>query len=312
MKKSKIIDSGFSDWNPSQLPNLKGKTYLITGANSGVGFETAKMLATAKANIILAGRNNTKLQQAKSNIINLATGKVDTLTIDLANMASVRSAAESVNSNYKKIDGLINCAGVMQTPKNTTVDGFELQLASNHLGHFLLTGLILELIEKASGRIVNVSSIMHLGGKIYFDDLMLEHAYTPTKAYNQSKLANLMFTFELNKKLKAAGSTASSIASHPGVAATELTSNGPTGILKLLYKITKPLFAQSAYKGAISTVLAAAGSEAKTGAYYGPQGMGESKGKVSDAFVASQALNAEHSARLWSMSEALVNYSWNI
>ncbi|MBL1417587.1 MAG: short-chain dehydrogenase [Moritella sp.] len=310
MNKSKLFDSGFSDWTPSQLPDLTGKTFLITGGNSGVGFESAKILVNANANIILAGRNSAKVQQAKNEIMRIGSGQVDTLIIDLADMAAVRLAAEKMNTNYSKLDGLINCAGVMQTPKSKTVDGFELQMASNHLGHFLLTGLLFDLLEKASGRIVNVSSVMHLNGEMYFNDLMLENDYNPTKAYKQSKLANLLFTFELNRRLKAAGSKVTTVASHPGVANTQLTTTGPTGVLKLLYKITKPLFAQPAYNGAISTVLAAAGTEAKPGAYYGPQSMGESKGKVSDAMVASQALDVEHGAKLWTMSEKLVGLSW--
>ncbi len=242
MKKSKVFNSGFTDWHPSQLPNLEGKTYLITGGNSGVGFETAKMLLKANANLILAGRNPIKVQQAKDEIVKTGSGQVDTLIIDLADMASVREAAEEVNGKYPKLDALINCAGVMQTPHTKTVDGFELQLASNHLGHFLLTGLLLNLLEKAGGRIVNVSSIMHLSGKINFNDLMLENDYSPSKAYNQSKLANLLFTFELNRRLTAKGSKVTTIASHPGVSATQLTSTGPTGLLKLVYKIIKPLF----------------------------------------------------------------------
>lgn len=310
MKKSKLFDSGFSDWNPNQLPDLTGKTFLITGGNSGVGYETAKMLFNANANIILAGRNVKKVEQAIIALSNTGDGTLDSLIIDLADMSSVRLAAKKLRAKYNTLDGLINCAGVMQTPKVKTVDGFELQLASNHLGHFLLTGLLLDLLEKTSGRIVNVSSVMHLNGEMYFNDLMLEHDYSPTKAYKQSKLANLLFTFELNRKLKASGSKVTTIASHPGVSDTQLTTTGPTGFLKLVYKITKPLFAQAAYNGAIPTVLAAAGLEAKPGAYYGPQSMGESKGKVSDALVSHHALNAEHGSKLWAMSEELVGLNW--
>lgn len=310
MKKSKLFNSGFSDWTPSQLPKLTDKTFLITGGNSGVGYEAANMLAKANASVILAGRNSAKVQQAKERIEQLGTGKVDTLIIDLADMQSVRHAADEIKTKYQALDGLVNCAGVMQTPQSTTVDGFELQMASNHLGHFLLTGLLLSLLEKASGRVVNVSSVMHLNAAINFDDLMLKKGYTPTRAYKQSKLANLLFTFELNRRLKAAGSQVTTVASHPGVSNTQLTETGPKGVLKFLYKLTKPLFAQPAYNGAIPTVLAVAGTEAKAGAYYGPQSMGESKGRVSDAMVAPQALEAEDGAKLWSISEKLVGYSW--
>ena len=307
---TRCTDSGFNDWTPEQLPNLAGKTYLITGGNAGIGIEAAKMLATADANIIVACRNAEKAQQATEDVSVLGSGSCESVAIDLSSMASVRSAAAEVRERHQKLDGLINNAGIMQTPQTTTVDGFELQLATNHLGHFLLAGLLFDLVEKAAGRFVVISSIAHKFGTINFDDLMGTKNYSPTTAYSQSKLANLLFALELDRKLKAIGASASCIACHPGYSATQLQDTGPKGLLNSLYKLMNPLLAQPAYRGAIPTVLAAAGSEAVPGAYYGPQSMGEARGRVSDAIVAARAQDLDVAARLWSVSEKLVQHDW--
>ncbi len=312
MKKNKIIDSGFNDWDPSQLSDLKGKTYLITGGNSGIGYEAAKILAKANANIIVGGRNQDKVKQAITEINKQGSGKIDSVLIDLSNLSSVRNASKDIHKRYTEIDGLVNCAGVMQTPQIETIDGFELQMATNHLGHFLFSGLLLDLIEQASGRIVSVSSIVHWDGQIHFDDLMLKEpkAYSPMKSYQQSKLATLMFGLELDRKLKTRGSSASSIICHPGFSSTQLLNNGPKGISKFIGKFFMTLMAQPAYNGAIPLALSAAGQEAISGAYYGPQSMGEIKGKVSDASVAEQALDEKSAERLWKESEKLVGHTW--
>ena len=307
---TRCTDSGFNDWTPEQLPNLAGKTYLITGGNAGIGIEAAKMLATADANIIVACRNAEKAQQAIEDVSVLGSGSCESVTIDLSSMASVRSAAAEVRERHQKLDGLINNAGIMQTPQTTTVDGFELQLATNHLGHFLLAGLLFDLVEKAAGRFVVISSIAHKFGTINFDDLMGTQNYSPTTAYSQSKLANLLFALELDRRLKAIGASASCIACHPGYSATQLQDTGPKGLLNSLYKLMNPLLAQPAYRGAIPTVLAAAGREAVPGAYYGPQSMGEARGRVSDAIVATRAQDLDVAARLWSVSEKLVQHDW--
>lgn len=306
----KQTDSGFKDWTPDQLPNLADKTYLITGGNAGIGIEAARFLAAADANIVVACRNADKGQQAVEEVSALGSGNVESLMLDLSSMTSVRSAAAEVLERYQKLDGLINNAGVMQTPETRTADGFELQLATNHLGHFLLAGLLFELVEKSAGRIVVVSSIAHKPGKIDFDDLMGQTNYSPSTAYTQSKLANLLFALELDRRLKTAGASASCIACHPGYSSTKLQSTGPKGLFNILYKVLNPLLAQPPEKGAIPTVLAAAGSEAVPGAYYGPQSLGEMRGPVSDANVAAQAQNEETAARLWTVSEELVQHKW--
>ncbi|NEO86780.1 MAG: SDR family NAD(P)-dependent oxidoreductase [Spirulina sp. SIO3F2] len=304
------LNSGFSDWTPAQLPDLSGKTYLITGGNSGIGFEAAKMLASANANLIIACRNLVKAEQAIADLNPLGSGSIDSVQLDLSSLASVRTAATAVQQKYTQLDGLINNAGIMQTPETRTVDGFELQLATNHLGHFLLTGLLLDLVEQAAGRIVTVSSLAHKFGQMNFDDLMLTSDYEPSRAYGQSKLANLLFTFELDRKLKAAGSSVSCYACHPGYSNTHLQSTGPQGILNTIYKFTNRFLAQPPYNGAIPTVLAAAGLEAQPGGYYGPQAILECRGRVSDATVAPHAQDEVAAARLWQESETLVGYAW--
>ena len=306
----KLMNSGFSDWTPDQLPDLSGKTYLITGGNSGIGLEAAKMLGIAGGNIVIACRNPAKARDAIKQIASVSTGDVDQVTLDLSSLASVRNAADAVRQKYKSLDGLINNAGIMQTPKMKTADGFELQLGTNHLGHFLFAGLLFDLVAAAAGRVVVVSSLAHKYGRINFDDLMVTKNYDPTRAYTQSKLANLMFALELDRRLKAAGSDVMCVACHPGYSNTQLQSTGPAGFFNILYKLTNPLLAQPAYNGAIPTVLAAAGEEAIAGAYYGPQAMREAKGKVSDAIVAMRARDKKIAAQLWAVSEELVNFEW--
>ena len=306
----KIKDSGFRDWKPEQLFDLSGKLYLITGGNSGIGLEAAKILAKKNADIVIACRNPQKAQAAIEAIKPLGNGKVESVALDLSKLSSVRSAASEINQRYNKLDALINNAGIMQTPETRTEDGFELQLATNHLGHFLFSGLLFDLVEKANGRIVTVSSIAHKFGKINFDDLMYEKNYSPSIAYAQSKLANLLFALELDRRLVARDSSVKSIACHPGYSATALQSTGPKGLLNVIYKFTNRFMAQPPYKGAIPTVLAAAGKEALAGAYYGPQSMSEARGRVSDAEVRPQARDVEVATRLWEESEGLVGLEW--
>lgn len=310
MLQNKRHRSGFRDWKPSQLPELVGKRYVITGGNSGIGFEAAKMLAAAGADITLACRNLVKAEQAKAKLRPEATGDIDIVEIDLSSLASVRTAAEDIRTRYDGIDGLINNAGIMQPPKTLTEDGFELQFGANHLGHFLWTGLLLDLVDNARGRIVTVSSLAHKFGRILFSDLNSERRYDPSVAYCQSKLANLMFAFELDRRLNEAGARAISIACHPGYSSTKLQSTGPSGFFNAAYKVANPLFGQPAYQGAIPTVLAAAGREAQRGGYYGPQTFNEVRGRVSDATVARRALDWDVAEKLWTVSEELVGLKY--
>jgi NAD(P)-dependent dehydrogenase (short-subunit alcohol dehydrogenase family) len=310
MASKTLMDSGFSNWTADQLPDLAGKVYIITGGNSGIGFEAAKHLGKAGGYVVLACRSVDKAQDAANALRTQVAGKVDVVRLNLGDLSSVRMAAEELRGKYTKIEALINNAGVMQTPELKTADGFEMQFGTNHLGHFLLSGLLIDLVEAAAGRVVTLSSIAHLSGEIRFDDFMGRKSYSPMSAYTQSKGANLMFALELDRRLRASGKQAISIACHPGYTNTNLQSTGPTGFFNFLYKITNPIFAQSGPEGALPTVLAAAGIEAKRGGYYGPGKMGETRGPVGDAKVAAYVLDEDAARRLWDESENLVGHKW--
>lgn len=307
-----IADSGISNWKPDRLSDLTGKTYLITGGNSGIGLEAAKILGTNGGDIIIACRNAAKGESAVEEIRKTAKGSVAQLTLDLADLSSVRAAAEDAKNRFGAITALINNAGIMQTPPQQTADGFEMQLGTNHLGHFLWSGLMFDAVDPECGRIVTVSSIAHKFGRIDFDNLMLETGYSPSTAYFQSKLANILFAFELDRRLRAKGSAIKSVACHPGYSNTNLQSTGPQGFLNFIYKFTNALMAQSSQKGSYPTVLAAAGEEALAGAYYGPTGWGDAAGPVGDAGVAHRALDEKKAALLWERSERLVGFEWDM
>lgn len=312
MAEKTISNLGISDWREDRLTDLSGKLYVITGGNSGIGYEAARMLGEKGADLILACRSVSKAQSAKADLERSVKGYVNLVSLDLSDLSSVRAGAETIRGMTNRIDGLINNAGIMQTPQIKTRDGYELQFATNHLGHFLWTGLLLDLVEAAEGRVVVVSSIAHKMGKkrIDFDDLMGKAKYSKTDIYAQSKLANLMFAFELDRRLQAVDSKAIAIGCHPGYSATNLQSTGPTGLLNLIYKPLNALMAQGSHEGARPTVLAAAGPEAKRGAYYGPTGWMDAKGPVSDAKVASHALDETAQKRLWEISEKLVGFDY--
>lgn len=297
------------NWKPGRLPDLGGQTHLITGGNSGIGLEAAKMLAEAGADVVIACRNPQKAERAATEIARCG-GSCATVSLDVSSLASVRAAAEDIRSRWQRLDGLINNAGIMQPPQTQTEDGYELQFATNHLGHFLLSGLLFDLVEAAGGRIVAVSSLAHLLGRIRFDDLMFERHYNASLAYAQSKLANLMFSLELHRRLQLAGSAVSAVACHPGFASTSLLSTGPKGLLNSAYKVIDPVFGQSAINGAIPTVLAAAGEEARSGEYYGPRSFGGTRGPVGTAYIAPKARKVQDAARLWQVSQELVGLEW--
>ncbi|TLP45639.1 SDR family NAD(P)-dependent oxidoreductase [Cohaesibacter sp. CAU 1516] len=312
MAEKTISTLGVTDWREERLPDLKGKIYVITGGNSGIGFEAARMLGEAGADVILACRSPEKAESARLQLLTTTKGSVSLVGLDLADTASVRAGAEGVRGMTDRIDGLINNAGIMHTPALKTKDGFELQFGTNHLGHFLWTALLLDLVEAAAGRVVAVSSLVHKTGKktIDFDDLMLEKRYSRFDAYAQSKLANLMFAFELDRRLAAKGSPAIAVACHPGYSVTNLQTTGPSRLLAMLYSVIKHGLSQSAHFGARPTVLAAAGVEAKRGAYYGPTRRKELLGPVSDARVSSYALDQSVQNRLWQESEKLLGISF--
>lgn len=301
------------DWKIDQLDDLAGKRYLITGGNSGIGFEAAAHLRRAQADVFIASRSATKGADAASRLKQIpSTGAVHVIELDLASVESINRANDSIRTHTDGLDGVVNNAGIMQTPQQQTADGFELQFGTNHLGHFLLNQLTFDLVAARSGRIVPVSSIAHRSAPaINFDDPMFTDDYSPMTAYAQSKLANLMYGLELARRLEAVGSEVIAASSHPGYSATNLQSTGPTGLFKMVYKASNKLMAQSPIAGALSEVLAVAGNEARNGAYYGPTRFGDMRGPVGESRISEAAQDQAAAQRLWTLSEDLLGITWN-
>jgi NAD(P)-dependent dehydrogenase (short-subunit alcohol dehydrogenase family) len=291
------------NWTEQEVPSQRGRVAVITGANTGLGFDTAKVLAERGATVVLAVRDVEKGKQAAARFGPGADVTVQEL--DLSSLESVRAAAADLHGTLPKIDLLINNAGVMYPPRQTTRDGFELQFGTNHLGHFALTGLLLDLLLPVEGsRVVTVASIAHrLRAAIHFDDLQWENSYDRVAAYGQAKLANLMFAYELQRRLAPHGTTAS-IAAHPGVARTELVRNSPP-LLRALFPVVAPLFTQSSERGALPTLRAATDPAALGGQYYGPAGPGGYRGRPQVVASSPQSYDAAIQRRLWAVSEEL-------
>ncbi len=296
-----------SDWNVGDIPDQTGRTAVITGANSGLGLHTATALARRGAHVVLAVRNTSKGQEAARQIA--PQGNAEVRELDLSSLESIRSFATELP--HDRVDVLVNNAGIMMTPPQKTADGFELQFGTNHLGHFALTGLLLERVQRASaGRIVTVSSIEHKPGHIHFDDLQLEQGYAPRKAYQQSKLANAVFGLELDRRLRAADSPTISVLAHPGYSDTNLQSTGPTGLMKRLMSVSNRVVAQSAERGALPTLLAATSPDVKGGEFYGPDGFNEMRGDPTKVDPTARAQDQETGKRLWTVSEELTGVSY--
>ena len=296
-----------STWNISKAPSQKGKIAIVTGANAGLGYETALALAQKEAKVIMACRNMGKAEKAKAAILKeVPKGDLEIMEIDLSKLKSVRNFAQAFLKKYDALHLLINNAGVMIPPYEKTEDGFELQMGANYFGHFLLTGLLLErIMQTPESRVVSLSSIAHKAGNIHFDNLHWETDYVKMKAYRQSKLACLIFAFELQRRLDKAGSSTLSVAAHPGISNTELGKHIP----KLMYLLFRPLvsfYIQKPEYGALPTLMAALGTEVKGGDYYGPTGNSqETKGPPGLARSKSKARDEEMGKRLWSVSEEL-------
>ncbi len=303
-----------TDWNVDRLDDLSGRRYLITGGNSGIGFEAAAHLRRAQADVFIAARSTTRGAEAAARLTEIpGSGIVHLIELDLADLGSIHKANESIRTHTDGLDGIVNNAGIMQTPQRKTSDGFELQFGTNHLGHFLLNHLMFDLVTARSGRIVPVSSIAHRSAPgIRFDDPMFHDDYSPSTAYSHSKLANLMYGLELARRLEAAGSTVMAASAHPGYAATNLQSTGPTGIVKMIYKVSNKLLAQPASAGALPEVLAVAGNEARNGAYYGPTKFGDSRGPVGESLISDPAKDQDAAERLWTLSEELLGITWDV
>jgi len=293
-------------WTSTDIPDQTGRTAVITGANTGLGYETARALASHGARVVLAVRNLDKGKAAADLIARRSPGADVTLQeLDLTSLDSIRAAAGELRAKHDRIDLLINNAGVMMTPKETTKDGFELQFGTNHLGHFALTGLLIDrLLDTPGSRVVTVSSMGHrlFGSRgIRFDDLQWERSYSRTGAYGQAKLANLMFTYELQRRL--VGTHTIAAAAHPGGSRSELARNLPP-VMRGAFKLLEPMF-QDADMGALPSLRAATDPGVIGGQYYGPDGIGEQRGypKVVGSNAASHDVEAQH--RLWAVSEQL-------
>ena len=294
-------------WTAADLPDLHGRTAVVTGANSGLGLVTARELARSGAEVVLACRNAEKGADALAVVSAVATGPVPRLeSLDLADLGSVREFAGQIGALWSGLDLLVNNAGVMAPPRRETADGFESQFGTNHLGHFALTGRLLEVLCSApEPRVVTLSSLAHRFGRIRWDDLQHRRRYNNWLAYGQSKLANLMFGLELGRRAAAADSPLRSLIAHPGYSATNLQFAGPAHIWERApMAVLNRVYAQSADWGALPTLYAAT-ADLPSGTFVGPDGLGEGRGHPHVVTGAGRAYDEEASARLWAASEEL-------
>jgi NAD(P)-dependent dehydrogenase (short-subunit alcohol dehydrogenase family) len=304
-------------WTAAQVPDQPGRVALVTGASAGLGLETAKLLAGRGATVVLACRDTGKAERAAARI-RAAAGRasVHIVRVDLASLASVRQAANQIRSSYPRLDLLVNNAGVMDVPYQRTLDGFELTLATNHLGHFALTGLLLDrLLATPGSRIVTVSSIAHRRGVIHFDDLQSERRYDPADAYAQSKLANLLFTYQLHARLQTTGARTIALAAHPGNARTGLwrTSSRPErALLSPRLRMLNFWLVQSAQLGALPILRAAVDPAAHGGEYYGPAGRLQYTGHPTRVVSSPRSHDLVAQRRLWEVSEQLTGVSYRL
>jgi len=297
-------------WTTDDIPSQEGRLALVTGANSGLGLATAQALATHQATVILACRSSRKAAAAQQQLQDQGLRGLELLDLDLADLASVQRAAETVGDRYGHLDLLINNAGVMAPPRRTTVQGHELQFGVNHLGHQALTQALLPLMEiRPDARVVTVTSGAQYFGHIQWDDPNWEQRYERYGAYGQSKLANVMFALELDARLRKRNSTVRSLAAHPGFARTQLQptaiASGGNSVEALLYRLMDPLF-QSGAMGALPQLHAATAPSAQGGEHYGPNQLGGLRGHPCRCRVAPAANNPADRKRLWQLSEQLI------
>lgn len=300
-----------SPWTLEQMPSQQGRRILVTGASSGLGLETAVALAAAGAEVIMACRNPDKAGAALAEVRQRAPGaKAELMTLDLADLASVRTFADACGRRFDRIDALCNNAGVMALPFQRTKDGFEMQIGTNHLGHFALTGLLLDLLKASPGaRIVSLASNAHRWGmRLNPDDLHFERQrYNKWDAYGRSKMANLMFHFELDRRLRAAGLNLCAAAAHPGYAATNLMFVGPaqegSRLGHRLMQVGNALFSQSQAMGALPQLYALTMPDVQSGDYYGPDGWQQLRGHPRKVGCLRVARDPDRNRRLWEVSE---------
>jgi len=303
-------------WQFKDTPSQKGKIILVTGGNSGLGYESVKMLASKEATVILASRSLERGEKAKADIISIIPkADINVMVLDLGSFESIKHFANEFKLKYTRLDILLNNAGIMNTPYGKTIDGLEQQIGVNHFGHFALTGRLFDLLKKTpQSRIVNISSLMHKNGSIDFDNLFFEGGknYTPQGAYAQSKLANLLFTYQLNNRIKDAHLDMKVLAAHPGGASTSLGRySKDTWFRKLLKKTIYPLLIQSAEEGALPGLRAALDKDALGGMYLGPSGFLESSGHPNIVKPAKSAYDMETAKKLWTISEEVTGVTYD-
>ncbi len=301
-------------WTTNDIPDLSGRTVIITGATSGIGYEAALALAARGAETILAVRDTARGQACASRIRTAHGGaKVSVSALDLASLASVRAFAERTVASLPRLDLLLNNAGLgLQRTRAVTVDGFERQFGTNHLGHFALTGLLVPaLLAAPAPRVVTIASVAHRRGRIDFDDLQTERPYDGRKAYGQSKLANLMFALELDRRAREANARLMSVAAHPGVSSTGfIAATGMPGMMVSVATLAIGVLGQSAARGALPGLYAATMPDVNGGQYWGPDGLLEVRGNPALAQVSPQAQDRAVWQRLWSVSEELTGVTF--
>ena len=301
-------------WTADDIPDQSDRPAVVTGANSGLGLITARELARGGASVVGTARSPGKAEAAAVAIRNaVPRAKLEMKILDLADLDSVRSFAAEVIETHGDIDVLVNNAGVMMPPRSLSKGGIELQFATNHLGHFALTGLLLESLGSGMDpRVVTVTSLEHRPGIVDLDDLASERSYKPRAAYQRSKLANAIFGLELDRRLRAAGSPVKSVLAHPGYSATNLQSSGPTGAMKALLRVGNRLLAQDQEKGALPQLYAATAPDVESGEFYGPDGPREGRGYPTKVETARRARDPELARRLWEISEELTGVGYRL
>ncbi len=302
------------NWTTDNIPDLTGKVTIVTGGNSGIGYEAAKEFARKGAQTILACRNIDKAKMALDEIqTEIPNAPAEIMLLDLASQKSIQQFAAAFKTKYDRLDVLLNNAGIMMVPYATTEDGFERQFGTNHLGHFALTGLLIDIIlQTPDARVVNVSSSGHRFGSMDFDDLMYQDGkgYSSMRAYGRSKLANLLFTYELQRRFEAAQTSALAVAAHPGISNTNLVGHFAN---RWYFKLMMPFFArgtQSAAMGALPSIRAAVAPDVAGAQYFGPDGPRESKGYPIVVQSSEDSHNQADARQLWEVSEKLTGIEY--